>query len=140
MYDETKQVFSDCATSSARIDVKINKRSSVASAKKRTTFPGVAVHSGCLYVVGGSHHSALKDVQKLIAPLSTSRCVLCAVADKVHVFAFGGLRENGELVNTAKVYDPNENRWDAIASLNIARAFAQFSYSVEAQILSDTTR
>ena len=60
----------------------------------------------------------------MMAPLGTSRCALGAVADKDHVFAFGGLQENGQFLNTAEMYDPKENRWDAIASLNAARAFA----------------
>ena len=66
-YDETKQVFSDRAKSAVErlyIDVKTNKWSSVASLKKRATFPRVAVHSGCAYVVGGSDNNKLKDVQK----------------------------------------------------------------------------
>lgn len=132
-YDDTKQVFSDATSAVQRLDVKTNKWSSVASLKKPTALPGVAVHSGCLYVVGGSDNNALKDVQKyfpetdvweMIAPLGTSRCALCAVADKDHVFALGGLQENGKFLNTAEMYDPKENRWDAIASLNTARAFA----------------
>lgn len=132
-YDDTKQVFSDATSAVERFDVKTNTWSRVASLRKRTALPGVAIHSGRLYVVGGSDNNALKDVQKyipetdvweMVAPLGTSRCALCAVADKDHVFALGGLQENGEFLNTAEMYDPKENRWDAIASLNTARAFA----------------
>lgn len=99
--------------------MKTNKWWSVASLKKRAAFPVVAVHSGCLYVVGGSDNKALKDVQnyfpetdtlEMIAPLGSSRCALCAVAEKDHVFAFGGLQENGEFLNTAEMYDPKENK------------------------------
>lgn len=46
----------------------------------------------------------------MIAPLGSSRCALCAVAEKDHVFAFGGLQENGEFLNTAEMYDPKENK------------------------------
>ena len=44
--------------------MKTNKWSSVESLKKRAAFPGVAVNSGCPYVVGGSDNNKLKDVQK----------------------------------------------------------------------------
>lgn len=132
-YDDTKQVFSDATSAFESFDVKTNTWLRVASLKKRTALPGVAVHSGCLYVVGGSDNTALKNVQKyipetdvweLVAALGTSRCALCAVADNDHVFALGGPQENGEFLNTAEVYDPKENCWEAIASLNTARAFA----------------
>ena len=132
-YDETKHVFSDATSAVEKYDVKTNTWTRVECLKKRTALPGVAVHAGCLYVVGGSDSDAIKDVQKYVpdtdawetvAPLSTSRCAPCAVADENHVFALGGLQENGEFLNTAEMYDPEEDRWEAIASLNTARAFA----------------
>lgn len=132
-YDDSKQVFSDATSAVERFDMQTNSWSRVGSLKKPTALPGVAVHAGCLYVVGGSDNDALKDVQKYVpetdawetvTPLSTSRCAPCAVADEAHVFAIGGLQENGEFLNTAERYDPKENHWEAIASLTTARAFA----------------
>ena len=101
----------------------------MASLKKRTAFPGVAVHSGCLYAVSGSDNNALKDVQKyspamdaweMVVPSSTSRFALCAVSDKNHVFAFGGLQGNSEFLNTAEMYDRKESRWNAMPFLSAA--------------------
>ena len=105
----------------------------VRSLKKATSLPGVTVHHEYLYVVGGSNSGALKNVQRyvpendvweLVASLSNSRCAPCAVADEDHVFAIGGMQENGEFLNTAEMYDPEKNIWTDITSMDTARAFA----------------
>lgn len=132
-YDDTKQVFSEATSVVKKYDAKTHSWSHVKSLNKATALLGVAVYRDSLYVVGGSNNGALKDVQKyvpesdvweLVAPLNYSRSAPCAVANDHHVFAVGGMQENGEFLHTAEMFSPESNTWSDIASMSTARAFA----------------
>ena len=96
----------------------------------------VVTFHGFLYVIGGADSSRMfmyRDVWKYnpdtklwqsAPPMSVPRAKVCAVADRQYLYAIGGKRDNGQLLDTVERFDPSTNTWEVLASTLAKRASA----------------
>ena len=90
---------------------------------------------GCLYVIGGrgEDNKQVSTVQRfnpdtnfwqVVAPLSSPRMAVCAVADGQYLYAIGGVDDTLNRLHTVERYDPRNNTWEKLPSTLARRASA----------------
>jgi hypothetical protein len=119
-----------------RYDVKTNTWSTAAKLPRPRGAPAAATLNGRLYVAGGyyplpqdeeiSTNSVIafdpgKRTWQSVAPMPIARGHLRLVAADNHLYAIGGLADDGNSLTTAERYDPRTDRWTTLAPMNVGR-------------------
>ena len=98
-------------------------------------FHAAVTLQGCLYVIGGKgeDNKRVSTVQRfnpdtnlwqVVAPLSSPRSSVCAVADGQYLYAIGGVGDTVKRLDTVERYDPRNNTWENLPSTLARRASA----------------
>ena len=110
-----------------------NRWTTMSPMLKEVLFPAVAFLGSCLYVIGASrgNRGTLQiyipsiNIWTLGMELNVPREVTCAVGDGRFLYAIGGMRGgDGEYLNSAERYDPEQDTWTDISPMSYPRGGA----------------
>ena len=90
---------------------------------------------GFLYVIGGrdkdkkevntvQRYNPDTNLWQAVAPLSSPRSRVCAVADENYLYAIGGSYEAADYLDIVERFDPTSNSWEKLPSTLVARKYA----------------
>ena len=98
-------------------------------------FHAAVTLQGCLYVIGGKDEENKRsstvqrfnpdtNLWQVVAPLSSPRSSVCAVADGQHLYAIGGRGDPQNVLDIVERFDPKNGTWEKLPSTLSRRARA----------------